>query len=345
MGDIAKGVFSGAWALLVGWIVPASLNLSVFVLAVVPTLRRDAAVVRWWPGPQVKVSLLLLVGSVLVGLVLHALQNPLYRVLEGYALWPDPAYGWGCRRQLRVKHGLRDRIAALRLEQRMREGRAGADAAVRLARLRSSPDVARHTRRDRRRSTVQKALLQEGLSRYPVSDEQVAPTRLGNAIRRLEEYGYERFRLDTQVMWHELTGCASDQTRRQVELARTRVDFFVALLYGHGVVALCALAALLSSRPQQGVLLTSASVLIALMPVWYWSAVKATDEWAASVRSLVNLGRKPLAESLGYSLPLQLEAERTMWTLVCRLSRLPYHERAAALDQYRACTPPPPPPP
>ncbi|WP_329317911.1 hypothetical protein OIE77_42365 [Streptomyces sp. NBC_01715] len=342
MGDIAKGVFSGAWALLVGWIVPAALNLSVFVLAVVPTLQRDALVARLWPGPQLKVSLLLLVGSVLVGLVLHALQNSLYRILEGYVLWPNAAYRYGCRRQLRVKHGLRDRIALLRLERRIQEGRAGADAAVQLARLRSTPAVTRHARRDQRRSVAQRALLQEGLSRYPVSDEQVAPTRLGNAIRRLEEYGYERFRLDTQVMWHELTGCVSDQTRRQVEFARTRVDFFIALLYGHGVVASCALAALLSSRPQTDVLIATASALIMLMPVWYWSAVKATDEWAASVRSLVNLGRKPLAEALGYSLPPELQAERTMWTLISRLSRLPYHERTASLDQYRTGSTPPP---
>ncbi|RDD83908.1 hypothetical protein [Streptomyces parvulus] len=342
MGDIAKGVFAGAWSLLVGWIMPSALNLAVFLLAVAPTLRRTSLVAQLWPGAPVKVPLLLLTGSVLVGLVLHALQNLLYRILEGYVLWPQKVFDWGCRRQLTVKHVLRDRIAAMRLEARLRDGGASDGVAVRLARLRDDPGVARYARQDQARSAIQRALLRERLSRYPVSDEQVAPTRLGNAIRRLEEYGYERFRLDTQVMWHELTGCVPEQVRRQVELARTRVDFFIALLYGHGVVAACAAAALLSSQPQTSLLAISIVLLTLLIPVWYWAAIKATDEWAASVRSLVNLGRKPLAEALGYTLPAELHAERTMWTVLCRLSRLPYHERAHALDQFRAPSPPPP---
>ncbi|MFG2490359.1 hypothetical protein ACGFSD_04685 [Streptomyces caniferus] len=58
--------------------------------------------------------------------------------------------------------------------------------------------------------------MHERLARYPVADDQIAPTRLGNAIRRFEEYGYDRYRLDTQVLWNELTGCVPDQVRRQV---------------------------------------------------------------------------------------------------------------------------------
>ncbi|TGN79166.1 hypothetical protein E5083_05780 [Streptomyces bauhiniae] len=342
MGDIAKGVFAGTWSLLVGWIVPSALNLAVFLLAVAPTLQRTSLADRLGPGSPVRLPLLLLTGSVLIGFVLHASQNVLYRLLEGYILWPQRVFDWGCGRQLRIKHVLRDRIVAMRLEQRARDEGANDAAAARLARLRDDPGVARYTRQDQARSAIQRALLQERLSRYPISDEQVAPTRLGNAIRRLEEYGYERFRLDTQVMWHELTGCVPEQVRRQVELARTRVDFFIALLYGHGVVAACAAAALLSGRPQTGILAISIVSLSLLIPVWYWSATKATDEWAASVRSLVNLGRKPLAEALGYTLPAELHAERTMWTMLCRLSRLPYHERAQALDQFRASSSPPP---
>jgi hypothetical protein len=335
VGDIAKGVLGGAWALLVGWIVPAALNLSVFLLAVAPALVDLGPLSRLRPGTRASTSLVLLVGSVLVGLVLHALQNTLYRVLEGYALWPAGLSARGCRRRLRAKHDLRDRIALVRLEQREREGGLRPEAAAELARLRDDPRTVRRARQDRGRTAAQRAILQERLARYPVSDEQIAPTLLGNAIRRFEEYGYDRFRLDTQVMWHELTGAAPEPVRRQVELARTRVDFFVALFYGHGVVAVSAVVALLAPRPQPGVQLAAAAVLLALMPAWYWSAVTATDEWAAAVRALVNLGRKPLAESLGFGLPPALEDERTMWTMVSRLSRLPYHERASALDRYR----------
>ncbi|MFE9024648.1 hypothetical protein ACFYOA_00015 [Streptomyces iakyrus] len=42
------------------------------------------------------------------------------------------------------------------------------------------------------------------------------------------------------------------------------------------------------------------------------------------------------ASAPGLALPQTLAAERAMWTMVSRLSRIPYHERAAALDPYRA---------
>ncbi|MFH9985685.1 hypothetical protein [Streptomyces luteogriseus] len=90
------------------------------------------------------------------------------------------------------------------------------------------------------------------------------------------------------------------------------------------------------SRPDRLALLSTLVGLALLVPVWYRSAVTATDEWAAAVRALVDTGRKPLAASLGLALPQTLAAERDMWTMVSRLSRIPYHERAAALDRYRA---------
>ncbi|MFJ4719427.1 hypothetical protein [Streptomyces luteogriseus] len=140
-----------------------------------------------------------------------------------------------------------------------------------------------------------------------------------------------------QLLWNELTGCVPDQIRRQSELARASVDFFVALLAGHVAVALTAALALAGGdRPDRLALVSTLVVLTLLVPVWYRSAVTATDEWAAAVRALVNTGRKPLAASLGLGLPQTLAAERDMWTMVSRLSRIPYHERAAALDQYRA---------
>ncbi|KAK1181407.1 hypothetical protein B7755_026655 [Streptomyces sp. NBS 14/10] len=341
MGDIAKGVLGGAWTLLVGWILPTALNLSVFFFTVAPSLHHIDLAQRLWPSSKVDTALLLLTVSLLLGLVVSAVQTLLYRLLEGYVLWPAAAYDARCRRHRQTKRDLGDRLALLRLEGRERAGGLSPEATRQLADLRANPRIGRAARRDRLRTAAQRALLQERLRRYPIADDQVAPTRLGNAIRRLEEYGYDRFRLDTQVLWGELTGTAPEQVRRQEELARVSVDFFIALLYGHAAVAAAALAALASGDADRPVLLTTAAVLVALIPLWYRSAVTATDEWAAAVRALVNVGRKPLAESLGLALPSELAAERTMWTLVCLLSRAPYHERAAALDPYRADPQPP----
>ncbi|MGN9758832.1 hypothetical protein [Streptomyces sp. SD31] len=301
MGDIAKGVLGGGWALLVGWILPAALNLAVFTLAVAPNLHRPTLLDSLWPATGGPTALVLFVAAVLLGLVLNALQTPLYRVLEGYALWPASAYERGCRVQRSRRQQTVDRLA---------------DPAF------TSP--------------IRRALLREKLSRYPVSDEQIAPTRLGNAIRRFEEYGHDRYRLDTQVLWNELASAAPEPATKQVVTARTSVDFFVALLYGHAAVAVTAFASVSASHAHRPVLVLTGVCLIALTPLWYHAAVAATDEWAASVRALVNLGRKPLAEGLGLALPKSLEDERRMWKLVTRMSTKAYAPAAdAAFAPYR----------
>jgi hypothetical protein len=320
---------------LVGWLLPTALNVSLFVVAVWPSLRRTGESVRLWSDGVTPLSVGVLSVSVLLGLALCALQTPLYRVLEGYSLWPNALYAYGCARRRRAKQDLQDRLELIRLERLEREDLLAPDDTARLTSLRANSRIARAARKDRRRTAVQRALLRERLARYPVDDAQLAPTKLGNAIRRLEEYGYDRFRLDTQVMWNELTGNAPEQVRRQVDLARTNVDFFVALLYGHCVVALCAAAALATAKPDVPLLLTAIAVLGFLIPVGYRAAVSATDEWSAAVRALVNTGRKPLAESLGLLLPGELAREREMWALVSKMSRLPHHERAAGLDPFR----------
>ncbi|MFJ3310358.1 hypothetical protein ACIPSA_46705 [Streptomyces sp. NPDC086549] len=337
MGDIAKGAFSGAWSLLVGWILPTAVNLGVFLLCVWPTLRTTSYVTGTWPAQGPKSSLLLLTGSVLIGLVFFALRTALYRLLEGYLLWPSRLAAWSCGRHIRAKQVLKKRRSLILLANKERRGVALSPAEqTRLSGLRADPQLRRHRGGDERRNMVRRALLGERLRRYPVDDEQITPTLLGNAIRRFEEYGYNRFRLDSQVLWDELVGVAPDPVRRQTETARTNVDFFIALLYGHLLVAAAAFGALFAASTNTALLLSTGLGLTSLAPVWYRCAIAATDDWASAVRALVNLCRKPLAESLGLTLPDKLADERDMWTKVTRLALRPYGADSDALDTYRS---------
>ncbi|MET7992069.1 hypothetical protein ABZU76_14290 [Amycolatopsis sp. NPDC005232] len=81
-----------------------------------------------------------------------------------------------------------------------------------------------------------------------LDERQVAATRLGNAIRRFEEHGHHRYRLDSQVLWHELNAVVPEPVRKQVEDGRTNVDFFVSLLCGHVLVAVAAAVDLIAGR-------------------------------------------------------------------------------------------------
>lgn len=69
-----------------------------------------------------------------------------------------------------------------------------------------------------------------------------------------------------------------------------------------------------------------------LAAVWYRVAVVATDDWAGAVQAMVNLGRAPLAASMGLALPRAIADEPRTWTRTAGLVRAPYRSADAALD-------------
>jgi hypothetical protein len=340
MSDIVKGIIGGGWPLLIGWILPAALNVLAFVLVVLPAagLAGDRGVSQD--------GLLVALASVVVGLLLATVQTPLYRLLEGYVGWrpqEGEPRGWrpGAvlerrrRRQLDRRRVLLGRVDLVELTALEEAGRLADGDRERLAEVRADPRLAPY-RADLRRSASQLGLLRERLDRYPVDERQVAPTRLGNAIRRLEEYGYDRFRLDSQRMWYELSAAAPERATKQVDQARTTVDMVVGLLYGNLLLAFATLGCAVVAAPGAWPLYLVAVAALALTRGWYELAVRATDDWAGAVRSLVNLGRRPLAESMGLRLPDTIAAERDMWSKVASTVARPYHPRRSALDRYRA---------
>jgi hypothetical protein len=282
VSDIAKGILAGGWSLVAGWILPTAINALVFGLFVLPSLHAISIFGNLSRSGLTERSLAILSVAVVGGLVLSALQVPLYRVLEGY-LWPAAIAREMRNRQLRAKHHLQDRLDAIRLRTLNDQARLErSEDKQRLAELSADPRVRRFASRDQPRTTVQRAMLRERLRRYPIDDAQVAPTRLGNAIRRLEEYGYNRYRLDSQALWYELTSAASKELSQQIDAARVGVDFYVCLLYGQLLAAAAALASLAAPRPHYSTLLVTTVVLVGLAPAWYQLGCVGTDDWALS---------------------------------------------------------------
>ena len=67
----------------------------------------------------------------------------------------------------------------------------------------------------------------------------------------------------------------------------------------------------------------------------YRIAVVATDDWAGAVRAMVNLGRQPLATSIGLTLPNTIDEERVMWSLTTELAADPYtRETISPLNEF-----------
>lgn len=289
MADLVNSVLGGARSLIVGWILPVFVSLQIINLLILPELSQTRFITKFAHESSASQQLAFLAIAVVSGLVLAAIQSPLYRILEGYTLWPRKIADHRTK-----KHQARRR----RLDE---EYNAIAQTG----------------------SGVRAGLLYERAARYPVKEEQFAPTTLGNAIRRFETYAGDRYQLDSQLLWHHLTAAAPDRAITSVDNARTNVDFFVSFLYGGALIAALGIGVTLSdARSARSALAIVIGVLIAA--ICYKLAVIATDEWSAAVRALVDHGRGQVAAAFGLTIPAGFDDERYMWRAVNTLVRRPY---------------------
>jgi hypothetical protein len=304
--DIVKGVMGGARPLIIGWILPVFASLQLIAALDLPGMRGIKSIDQFLSLHLAARQLALLASAVVLGLVLAAAQAPLYRFLEGYILWPSVIANYRTR-----KHQ----------DRRRKFVEAQASAA----------------KSDR---GVYSGMLYERAARYPVQDRQFAPTALGNAIRRFETYAGDRYKLDSQLLWHDLTAAAPDPAVKALENARTNVDFFVCFLYGGAVVAALGVAVIaLGNGTLRPIFAIGAGILIAV--ACYKLAVLTTDEWDSAVRALVDHGRAGVAAAFGLNVPADFTPERLMWQAVNTLVRRPYAYSESAdvpaiLSRFRA---------
>jgi hypothetical protein len=224
---------------------------------------------------QIKKLLVWVFAAVLLGVLLQALSIPMYRILEGY-WWPQQC-----------------------------QARAIAKQNARKSALLNTLDGTGWTR----------GLQDEQISRFPISNTEVAPTRLGNALRAIETYGFSRFCLDTQVLWSELCSLVPKSLQTELDRSRAIIDFFVALYYLSFAFGGLSIAAAFDGRVKPTSLVIG---LIAILStkVWYEMAIISTSYYAKTVQAVVNLGRFKLANELGLYVPYEIEHERRMWWLL-----------------------------
>ncbi|MGH3946303.1 MAG: hypothetical protein ACREX9_09350 [Gammaproteobacteria bacterium] len=305
MSGLLSGLLAGGWPFLVGWVFPSVLSVAIFGAFIEANNQKESllSLLQLDAASQAVAVILVAFG---LALLLSAVQTQLYRLLEGY-YFPT-----------------RLQVARQNHHQQLRDG------------LKKKRDtVAKNFKIATKDSgqALRLGLLSERLRRYPDDSSQIAPTRLGNAIRAFETYGWHHFRLDSQTLWYELTGVAPERTRADVERARAGVDFFIAMVYLSALGgAVSIIVGFLRSGPALGLIVVGVTALC-LIPLWYELAVRSTDNWYQAMQALVNLGRKPLAESLNLVLPGTIEAEREMWQSVGWLIKERYNGQISTLLQ------------
>jgi hypothetical protein len=280
----------GAASLLVYWVIPVTIYLSCSV-AIVLLLAPQAWPVVLFENLEWQDRLLTVaVIGLVIGSGLAAFQTLLYRSLSGYYL---PA-------RLRVRLIARQR----RLRLRIRE-----------ALLRTAG--------------IERPILLEHFKRFPVDEATVAPTRLANAIRAMERYGWEQFQLDSSSFYEELSAVCPEGIRNRPNSTKASVDMFVALTSFSIILSVAVTGIAVASNQSSLAILPITCLSLALL--FYRLAVLQCDKWRSAMQAMINLGRKPLAEALGYTLPPEPKAEREFWRTVSIFLKYPYHEDVSEL--------------
>ena len=178
---------------IVAWLVPSVAAVAVFAVLVLPDLRDVTPGGLLDRRPPLQAAVQFSIAVLVLSVLFAYVSLPIYQFLEGYTM-PVRLARRLKRRHVRHLYRLR---AQFEHELRTDQGWE---------------------------------FTLERLAAYPESPEHVMPTRLGNALLAMEEYGGKRFGLDNQTLWYELLSTTSDGFRRDAEDARAGVDVFISAL-------------------------------------------------------------------------------------------------------------------
>lgn len=275
----------------------------------------------------------LLAVTLLVALLLHPLQFAMTQLLEGY---------WGASRiavrlaRIRIlAHRRRERRL---LEQEGDQEKKWRDGADRLLDKWFQEDVASGEARPDEKPAEWSAEDQANVldnepgdpfighlisqdaahrlrERYPEDGRRIMPTRLGNALRGFEDSAGRQYGLDAIRTAPHLLLIAPDRHVQYLRDSREQLDTAVRLCLVSCLATVVTCAFLLTD----GFALLLALVPYAMAYIAYRAAVSAVDEYATAVRTVIDLDRFALYESLRITQPRSSAEERTTNTELMRL--------------------------
>ncbi|MEU0090054.1 hypothetical protein [Kribbella sp. NPDC006257] len=272
------------------------------------------AITDWSPA---KVGLMV-VSSLLLGLLVHPLLFATTQLLEGY---------WGPRpfavrlatamalRHRRRQHQLEDRADASELEmERALDAISRSELGEAYDGL--TPEQQKGWRVTQRASpdgamvhglVIAMDSTKKVLSELPKDADRMLPTRLGNALRCVEDAVGRQYGLDLITIAPHLAVAAAPTRSAYIDDSREQLDVSVRMAF-YGL-----LGAVLTS-----VWLLGAGwwLLVALVPytfafVTYRGAVASAAEWGAAMATCVDLDRFAMYDAMHVEWPSDTDSERT----------------------------------
>jgi hypothetical protein len=235
---------------------------------------------------------LLVLASIALGVVVHPIQFALVQFFEGY---------WGIG-----KFAQRARVARTRHHlQRLRTVQFGDNQRAELA-LEDEEDPPQEEARVELLSIVEES--QRVIDAYPIEDDDIMPTRLGNVLRRYERLAGSQYGLDAVAIIRYIALVAPAQRVDYVNDQRQLLDLSVRMTATSIFATFIAIAFLWHHGPW---------LLLSLVPygiayISYRGAVIVAHEYGSAVSTMIDLDRFALYDSLRLPRPTSTTAERRM---------------------------------
>ncbi len=297
--------------------VPAAILVIANVVFVLPLAQQAPFLSKWInsfdPLPEGSDLTVMVMGTIVVGYTLAALNIPIIRFFEGYSLlgWPGSIL---YRSQVRVFRYLK---------QKAREYEKKAEELGRLASERNNSDLLVHARYYQ---LLAKIVQQRLLWEYPGEEEwRLLPTRLGNVIAAAEAFPNKLYRLDAVALWPYLVPILVQRGfTALMEKEKSVMDF----LLNMSVISIVLggeLGILTFFRPGYSLAWLRGLYLFALFGlvgfVFYLFSIPGAMGWGLSFRAAFVLYKDELRRVLGLVSPKDYYDELWLWQQVSKFYR------------------------
>jgi hypothetical protein len=153
---------------------------------------------------------------------------------------------------------------------------------------------------------------------YPLDENNVMPTRLGNILRAAEDHAFHRYRINAVIVWPRLYVVLPDQVTAAIAVAKTPLDFMAVIGAMASVFAVCGTVIAAILLPWYTALACFGGGL-AVFWLAYMGAVQAARPYAQLIRAAFDVHRGLLLDAAGLSRPQTLAAERSQWERISDL--------------------------
>ena len=150
---------------------------------------------------------------------------------------------------------------------------------------------------------------------FPLDDELLKPTRLGNVLAAAEEYSYQVYRLDAVIWWPRLAALLPESFRIQVDIALTPM---LAVLNLSIIFTFSALieGCLLLDQHQWPLCVLIFLIGLGLAWICYLSSINQAAVYGRFVRVAFDLYRHEVFKQMHIPVPDNPVEERLLWDLL-----------------------------